>query len=95
MRSKSISFPTYVGATTTEQIPMTADQFRDAVGVERARIIAMGCGYSRAYWSNACTHAREIPPDRLTCMLDALETIARADLAFVRAARKQIKQETT
>lgn len=69
---------------------MTADQFRDAVGVESARIIAMGCGYSRAYWSNACTHAREIPPDRLACMLTELERLARADLAFVKAARKHI-----
>lgn len=70
---------------------MTADQFRDAVGVERARIIAMGCDYSRAYWSNACTHARTIPPDRLACMLNALEAINKSEAAFIRAARKEIE----
>lgn len=50
----------------------------------------MGCGYSRAYWSNACTHAREIPPERLACMLDALNKLNRAEVAFIRAARKQM-----
>lgn len=73
---------------------MKASDFRAAAGNERSRIVATSCGYTPDYWRQACASGATIAPDRLTCMLNALETLARADLAFVRAARKHIKQET-
>ena len=73
---------------------MTADQFRDAVGTESARVIAMGCGYSRAYWSNACTNTRPIPPERLACMLDKLEAANKQEAKFIREARKELTEQS-
>lgn len=50
----------------------------------------MGCEYSRAYWSNACTHSREIPSDRIACMLNKLENTNRRESKFIRDARKEL-----
>lgn len=69
---------------------MTTKQFRSAAGLHRSRELATRCGYTPDNWRMQVSNDAEIPQDRLTCMLDALETLARADLAFVRAARKQI-----
>jgi hypothetical protein len=69
---------------------MTTKQFRAAAGLHRSRELATKCGYTPENWRMQVSNDAEIPTDRLACMLDELERLARADLAFVKAARKTI-----
>lgn len=68
---------------------MTATQFRETAGTIATKI-ATSCGYSTAYWSDACRHGREIPLDRLACMTDALETHIKQMQALVRTMRREV-----
>lgn len=71
---------------------MTATEFRTAAG-EIATRIAISCGYSRAYWSDACRHGRDIPPQRLACMADAVEAHTKHMQALARTMRREVPKE--
>lgn len=70
---------------------MTSKHFRKAVGLHRSRELATQCGYTPENWRMQVSNDADIPPERLACMLNALEALNKSEAAFIRAARKEIE----